>query len=113
MNRIEAFEMWTLRRLLKIPWVDRITNEEVLRRAGVERVLLKNIKQRKISYLGHILRGNKYEILRLILVGKIEGRRGPGRKRHSWLCDIKNWCGVKNVGDIFALATEGQLRIIE
>lgn len=112
MNRIEAFEMWTLRRLLRIPWVDRVTNEEVLRRAGVERELLTTIKQRKTSYLGHILRGNKYDILRLILMGKIEGRRGPDRKQHSWLRDIRNWCGVRNVGEIFALAAEGKLRLI-
>ena len=46
-NKIEAFEMWTYRRLLSIPWTDRVTNEEVLRRMKKQRELLTNIMKRK------------------------------------------------------------------
>ena len=111
LNRVEAFEMWCLRRLLKIPWVDHITNEEVLRRANTQRKLLDLVKQRKVSYLGHIVRNDKYKLLNIILMGKIEGRRGPGRKRHSWLRDIRNWCDIPDISTIIRRAEEGSLSI--
>ena len=69
-NKIEAFEMWTYRRLLSIPWTGRVTNEEVLRRMKKQRELFTNIKKRKTAYLGHILRNEKYKILQLILEKK-------------------------------------------
>lgn len=112
MNRIEAFEMWVLRRLLRIPWTAHTTNEEVLRTAGCERELLNIVKERKISYLGHILRGSKYHIPKLILQGKIEGRRGPGRKQHSWLRNIRDWCGIRDVATIFRRAENRTLHMI-
>ena len=88
MNRLEAFEMWVFRRMLRIPWAERVTNRDVLKRSNTQRELLNTVKCRKISYLGHILRGSKYRLLQLILKGKIEGRRGPGRKQQSWLRNI-------------------------
>lgn len=97
-NRIEAFEMWTLRRMLRVPWVDRVRNEDILRRAGLEeRELFEIIKKRKIAYLGHILRGERYHFQRLILQGKIEGgKRGIGRRKLSWLRNIRHWTGIQD-----------------
>lgn len=97
-NRIEAFEMWTLRRMLKIPWTERVRNEDVLRLADLEdRELFEHIKKRKIAYLGHIIRGERYDFQRLILQGKIEGgRRGIGRKKLSWLRNIRQWTGISD-----------------
>nr|CAH7732086.1 unnamed protein product [Callosobruchus chinensis] len=82
-NRIETFEMWTLRRMLKISWTEHVKNDDVLRMAGLEdRELFEHIEKRKISYLGHIIRGERYEFQRLIVQGIIEGGRrgknGPG-----------------------------------
>lgn len=111
LNRIEAFEMWTLRRLLRIPWTDHLTNQEVLRRAGVERQLLNIVRQKKVSYLGHILRGDRYSIPKLIIQGKIEGRRGPGRKQHSWLRNIRDWCGVQDAETLFRMAENNMLTL--
>jgi len=70
LNRIVAFKMWTLRRLLRVPWTAHATNKEILRTAGCERELLNIVKERKVSYFGHILRGGKYYIPKLILDGK-------------------------------------------
>ena len=53
--KIEAFEMWIYRRLLKIYWVDHVTNDEVLRRVGKNREPLLNIKRRKLEYFGHVI----------------------------------------------------------
>nr|CAH7763302.1 unnamed protein product [Callosobruchus chinensis] len=74
--------MWTLRWMLKISWTEHIRNDDVLRMAGLEdQKLFEHIKKRKISYLGHIIRGELYEFQPLIVQGKIEGgRRGIGRK---------------------------------
>ena len=94
MGRIEAFEMWVCRRLLKISWTEHVSNERVLRRMGQGRSLLREIKKRKTSYLGHVYRGGNYEFLRLIVEGKVEGRRGPGRRRCSWLRNVRDWTGL-------------------
>lgn len=94
MNRLEAFEMWLMRRMLKISWTEHVSNEEVLRRMGGERELLTSVKKQKTSYLGHIYRGHKYAFLRLLMEGKIEGKRGPGRRKCSWLKNIRDWTGM-------------------
>lgn len=100
-NKLEAFEMWTLRRILKISWVEKIRNEEVIRRAKLEdRELFETIKKRKIAYFGHIMRGERYELPRLILEGKIEGKRGIGRKKLSWLRNIRHWTGINDFGSL-------------
>ena len=88
-NKLEAFEMWLYRRILKIPWTARETNEEVLRRVNKERELFDIIKKRKTAYLGHIMRNKKYKFLQLMIEGKIEGKRGMGRKKMSWLRNIR------------------------
>lgn len=94
MNRLEAFEMWVFRRMLKIPWTDHVTNAEVINRMGRERELLQLVKRRKAAYLGHIFRNTKYQFLKLIMEGKIEGRRGIGRKKYSWLKNIRDWTNL-------------------
>lgn len=94
MQRLEAFEMWVFRRLLKIPWTRRMTNENVIGMMGTDRELLQHVKRRKTSYLGHIYRGPKYQLLKLIMEGKIEGQRGPGRRKCSWLKNVREWTGL-------------------
>nr|CAH7769935.1 unnamed protein product [Callosobruchus chinensis] len=105
-NRIEAFEIWTLRRMLKISWTEHVRNDDVLRMAGLEdRELFEHIKKRKISYLGYIIRGERYELQRLILQGKIEGgRRGIGRKKLSWLRNIRQWTEISDFQSILEAA---------
>ena len=53
---IEAFEMWGFRRLLRIPWTQRKTNEWILEKLNEDRQLLNSIKTRKIRYYGHVMR---------------------------------------------------------
>ncbi|XP_045480979.1 uncharacterized protein LOC123685370 [Harmonia axyridis] len=83
MRRLNSFEMWTYRRILRVSWKDRITNIEVLRRIGREKEVERTIKERKLQYLGHIMRGEKYNILRLIMQGKIEAPSRRERKRKA------------------------------
>lgn len=94
MRRLEAFEMWLYRRMLRISWTQHITNQAVLNTINRDQELLTTIKKRKTSYLGHIMRNDKYNLLRLIIEGKIEGRRGVGRRTMSWLRNIRAWTGM-------------------
>ena len=100
MNRLKAFEMWVYRRILKVPWTARRTNEEILERIGRGRELMSIIKRRKTAYLGHVVRNERYHLLQLIMEGKIERRRGVGRRRISWLRNIRQWTGIRAAGDI-------------
>uniref|UniRef100_A0A8D9EQ38 Craniofacial development protein 2 n=1 Tax=Cacopsylla melanoneura TaxID=428564 RepID=A0A8D9EQ38_9HEMI len=83
-NRLEAFELWLYRRILKISWTQKVTNVTVLQRMKKTKELLNTVKCRKLQYLGHIMRNPaRYELLQLILQGKIDSKREPGRRRIS------------------------------
>lgn len=83
---LESFEMWLWRRMENIKWSDKIRNEEVLRRVGEERRILETIRERKASWIGHILRRDCLQ--RRIMEGAIEGRRSRGRRKFGMLTDI-------------------------
>ena len=86
-KQIDAAEMWLWRRLLKISWRDRVTNEEVHQRIGQPERLRETIFKRKRTWIGHVLRGNTY--LRNIIEGRMEGQRPRGRPRTGMLDDLK------------------------
>ena len=85
-RRIEGFEMWCWRRLLKVRWTDRKTNEWVLAQIGAERTMLKMIEGRKKRWLGHVARHEG--MLKQVIEGKMEGRRGRGRRRMGMISDM-------------------------
>lgn len=72
-----------LGQLLRIPWTSYLTNEEVIRRGRVGKQLQSTVKKRKVSYLGHMLRGSKYSIPKLTLQEKIKEMLGSNRKQHT------------------------------
>ncbi|KAL4713558.1 hypothetical protein ACJJTC_006146 [Scirpophaga incertulas] len=100
---MEAFEMWVYRRMLKISWTQKVRNEEVLRCIGRKRELWDTVRKRKVAYLGHIFRHERYE---LIMMGKIAGRRSVGRRRKSWLRNIREWTGIASAARLFRLAKD-------
>jgi hypothetical protein len=59
-KRLEAFEAWCWRRMLKIKWRDKIRNEEVYRRMDEERMLRNNIEKRRIRWIGYALRDKRF-----------------------------------------------------
>lgn len=85
-NRIEAFEMWVWRRMEKIPYTAHKTNEAVLSMVGEERQLLNTILQRQKNWLGHVMRGEG--LMKLVMEGCVEGRRGVGRRRFGMLHEL-------------------------
>ena len=78
-KRIEAMEMWILRRMMRIPWTARVTNERVMEMAGVGRELMGAVRGRQLSFLGHLLRHDCLE--KDAILGRIEGSRARGRPR--------------------------------
>lgn len=105
-KKLNAFEMWLYRRILRIPWTAKVTNVEVLRTMKKDLELMNTIKARKLEYLGHIMRNNgRYGLLQTILQGKISGRRGPGRRRISWLKNLRTWFN-KTSSQLFRIAAD-------
>ena len=77
-KRLEAAEMWFLRRMMRVPWTARRTNQAVLEMAGTSRRLMSKIRKRQLRYVGHVLRGESLE--KHCLMGMIEGNRARGRQ---------------------------------
>ena len=92
-NKLKAFEMWIYRRMFRISYMDKITNDEVLQRAKAKRQLISVIRDRKMRYFGHLVRRN--ELQRLLLDGKVEGKRRKGRQRLCWVFEIQKWTSMK------------------
>jgi len=97
-RRLEAVEMWMWRRMEKISWTEKITNEEVLERVGEERQLIKLIRNRKKNWVGHVLRGDG--LLKEVMEGRMEGKRGRGRPRIGMLDELI----VESYGDMKRMA---------
>ena len=92
-NKINAFEMWCWRRMLRITWVMKRTNVSVLQEVGVKTRLLGHINSQTLSYFGHIARRQGNCLEKVIMQGKIEGARGPGRPKSRWFDRIKSLVG--------------------
>ena len=86
-KRLEACEMWFWRRMERISWTERRTNEDVLILVQEERSIMKIIKKRQKTWIGHILRHNN--LLRDVIEGRMDGKRSRGRKRIMMLDDMR------------------------
>jgi len=101
---LEAFEMWIHRKMNRIKWTDKISNEDLLRMLNRERDLVKEIAKRKVKYAGHIFRGSGGERSQLITEGFIAGKRSRGRPRDDWMNNIKKWCEIETYKNLKNLA---------
>ena len=86
-RRIDAFELWCWRRLLRVPWTARRSNQPILKEispgCSLEGLMLKL----KLQYFGHLMqRADSFE--KTLMLGKIEGRKRRGRWRMRWLDGI-------------------------
>ena len=86
-RRIDAFELWCWRRLLRVPWTARRSNQSILREISPECLLERLMLKLKFQYFGHLMRSaDSFE--KTLMLGKIEGRRRRGRQRMRWLGSI-------------------------
>ena len=86
-RRIDAFELWCWRRLLRVPWIARRSNQSILKEISPECSLKGLILKLKLQYFGHLMwRIDSLE--KTLMLGKIEGRRRTRWQRMSWLDGI-------------------------
>ena len=87
-QRIDAFELWCWRRLLRVPWTARRSNQSILKEIGPGCSLEGLMLKLKLQYFGHLMRrADSFE--KTLILGKIEGRR-RGWQRMRWLGGITN-----------------------
>ena len=80
---------------MKISYVDRVTNNEVLKRMHTELHFRKDMWESKIEFADHALRGSSGHSHLYILEGKVSGKRLRGRPRLTWTDDIMKWTNLK------------------
>ena len=86
-QRIDAFELWCWRRLLRVPWTAKRSNESVIKEISPEYSLEGLMLKLKLQYFGHLMwRTDSFE--KILMLGKIEGRRTRGWQRMRWLDGI-------------------------
>ena len=85
-QRIDVFELWCWRRLLRVPWTARKSNQSILKEISPEYSLEGLMLKLKLQYFGHLIR--TYSLEKILMLGKIEGRRRRGWQKMRWLDDI-------------------------
>ena len=91
-QRIDAFELWCWRRLLRVPWVVRRSNQSILKEISPEYSLEGLMLKLKLQYFGHLMR-RPDSLEKTLMLGKIEGGR-RGRQRMRW------WDGITDSMDM-------------
>ena len=86
-QRIDAFELWCWRRLLRVPWTARRSNQSILKEISPEYSLEGLMLKLKLQYFGHLM-GRADSLEKTLMLGKIEGRRRRGQQRMRWLDGI-------------------------
>ena len=86
-RRIDAFELWCWRRLLRVPWTARRSNQSILKEISPEYSLERLMLRLKLQYFGHLMRRtDSFE--KTLMLEKIEGKRRMGQQRMKWLDGI-------------------------
>ena len=86
-QRIDAFELWCWRRLLRVPWTAMRSNQSILKEISPGTSLEGMILRLKLQYFGHLMR-RVDSLEKTLMLGGVEGKRRRGRQRMRWLDDI-------------------------
>ena len=95
-QRIDAFELWCWRRLLRVPWTPKRSNQSILKEINPEYSLEGLTLKLKLQYFGHLMRMAD-SLEKSLMLGKIEGRKRRRHQRMRWLDGITNAMDV-NLG---------------
>ena len=85
--RIDAFELWCWKRLLRVPWTARRSNQSILKEISPEYSLEGLMLKLKLQYFGHLMQRTDW-LEKTLMLGRIEGGRRRGRERMQWLSGI-------------------------
>jgi len=91
-RRIDSFEMWCCRHVLRVTWVAKRTNKSILQQAGTTTSFLNLIAKPKLSYFGHVMIGDELE--KSIMMGMGDEIRGRGRPRPRWMDEVREMTGL-------------------
>ena len=87
---IDVFELWCWRRLLRVPWIARRSNQSILKEISPEYSLEGLMLKLKLQYFGHFMRRTD-SLGKTLMLGKIEVERRRGQQRMRWLDGITDW----------------------
>ncbi|XP_077290894.1 uncharacterized protein LOC143914511 [Arctopsyche grandis] len=99
-RRIDAFEMWSWRRLLRVPWTDKRTNVSILEELKIKDRLSTICLKRILQFFGHIARRGEESLEWLVVVGSVEGRRARGRSPARWTDQVSAATGASTVASL-------------
>ena len=105
-QRIDSFKLWCWRRLLRVPWTARRSNQSILKEINPEYSLEGLMLKLKLQYFDHLIQ-TADSLEKSLMLGKVEGRRRRGRQRMRWLDGINDAMDM-NLGKLREMVRDGK-----